>query len=218
MSTNIDLKELERQAFRSNFADGLWDIFLGLLLLQMAVGPALYRLGWSPVWILLVMAVFVTAIFLGFKAAKRQIVLPRFGLVQFGAERQRKQRKLTLVYAMVALLGVVVLAAVIVGYRLAQNSGTTAWGNVALLALFGLFLITAVLVFSFMAYNMDYTRAYLYGWFYGLAFPLNILMDELFSSTFPLGTVLFSTIMIIIGLVMLTRFLRKYPMPLSDRQ
>ena len=82
MSSQINLKQLERRAFKATFQDGLWDIFLGLLLLQMAFGPFLYRLGWSPIWILIVMTLFVSIVLLTFSAAKKHIIAPRLGLVQ----------------------------------------------------------------------------------------------------------------------------------------
>ena len=37
MQPEINLKELERRAWRSVFQDGLWDIYLGLLLMAMAI-------------------------------------------------------------------------------------------------------------------------------------------------------------------------------------
>ena len=45
MSETLDLKALEARAYRSFFADGLWDIFLGLTLLAFGVGAAVSRAG-----------------------------------------------------------------------------------------------------------------------------------------------------------------------------
>jgi len=50
MSQTINLKELERKAWRSVFQDGLWDIFLGLLLLAMAIGALLSDIGVPEAW------------------------------------------------------------------------------------------------------------------------------------------------------------------------
>ena len=35
MNTPLNLKELERKAFRSFYQDGIWDIFFGLMMLAM---------------------------------------------------------------------------------------------------------------------------------------------------------------------------------------
>ncbi len=215
MTRNIDLQEIERQAFRSNYEDGLWDILLGLLLMQMMIGPMLYRAGWSPIWILAILAVFVTVVLAAFRAAKRHIVLPRFGLVQFGAERDRKKKKMSLVYSISILVGIVVLVTAVIGYRMISQA-TITWGSIALVAIFGLSLITAVTIFSLMAYYLDFSRAYVYGWFFGLAFPLNILMDEWFGITFPVGSLVFSSIMMVIGIVLFVRFINTHPMPMTE--
>ncbi|KAA3662542.1 MAG: hypothetical protein DWQ04_13195 [Chloroflexi bacterium] len=213
MTNNIDLQELERQAFRSNYEDGLWDMLLGLLLLQMMFGPMLYRAGYSPILILGLLAGFVTIVLIAFKTAKRNIVMPRAGLAHFGAERSRKKKKMSLVYSISTLVGVVVFATVIIAYRAAVNQPAIPWASGGLIAIFGLFLVTAVSIFSLLAYNMDFSRAYVYGWFFGLAFPLNILVDELFGITFPVGSLLFSSIMISIGVILFVRFLQTHSIP-----
>ena len=71
MSEKIDLKELERRAFRSTFQDGLWDIFLGLLLLNMGGGTLLGGSGMSPLWAMVVLTGFAGMVLLGFWAGSR---------------------------------------------------------------------------------------------------------------------------------------------------
>ena len=213
MTTRLDLKDLERKAYRANFQDGLWDIYLGLLLVQMAFGPLLFEQGWSPIWILLLMAGFVTMVLVGFVAAKKWIITPRLGLVTYSQERQKKKRKLTLVLSLSALGGVVTLLLSTVAFQLVRNGSLGSWSEAIGLMPFALFLVTAVTVFSLGAYYMDFTRAYVYGWFYGLAFPLNILLVEMLDITIPLVTILFSTIMVGIGLYLFIQFVRTHPVP-----
>jgi hypothetical protein len=52
MSQSISLKELERKAFRSTFQDGLWDMYLGFLLLMMGMGLVLRAFNTSVIWTL----------------------------------------------------------------------------------------------------------------------------------------------------------------------
>ena len=215
MTSNIDLQALERQAFRSNYEDGLWDILLGLLLAQMMFGPILYRAGWSPILILGILFGFVTVVLIAFKMAKRHLVMPRAGLAHFGFERNRKKKRMSIIYSIAIVLGVVALAAAVFIYQAAANQAPISWATGGLLAMMGLFLVTAVTIFSLMANYLDYPRAYLYGWFFGLAFPLNIFVDELFGVTFPVGSLLFSFIMVLIGIVLFIRFLNTHPVPVK---
>ena len=43
MTQNINLKALEKKAWRSVFQDGLWDIFLGLLLMAFGLRPPRFQ-------------------------------------------------------------------------------------------------------------------------------------------------------------------------------
>ena len=48
VSAQINLKEIERKAFRSTYQDGLWDIYFGLIVVGMSI--FIYRPpeGYSP--------------------------------------------------------------------------------------------------------------------------------------------------------------------------
>ncbi|MCJ7813777.1 hypothetical protein MUP95_10735 [bacterium] len=51
MNALLNLKELEKKAFRSYFEDGLWDIFVGIILLQFFVIPLyISDLGLGDFW------------------------------------------------------------------------------------------------------------------------------------------------------------------------
>ena len=211
MTKNIDLNELERQAYRSNFADGLWDMFLGLMLFQSALGMVLYRQGWSELLILATMLAFVVVVLVAFRLAKKHIITPRMGLVNFSPAREAKKRNLSFVLSLSVLLGVIVFAVVVAGYFTIANDGSfTQWAP-ALLVPFAAFTVLSVVVFSLAAYWLDFSRLYLYGWLFGLAMPINIMLDELFGITFPWATAVFSAIMVLIGLVLFVRFVRTHP-------
>ena len=73
--------------------------------------------------------------------------------------------------------------------------------------------------FNATDFTLDWTKvsatAYLYGWFYGLAFPLNIFLVEAFGISIPLATLLFSGVMVGIGLVLFVRFVRSHSIPVQ---
>jgi hypothetical protein len=104
MSTRINLKELERKAWRSVFQDGLWDIYLGFLLLTMGMGPVLPSLDTSVIWTLAMLLTFSVLAWLAFWAGKKFITTPRMGLVKFGPQRKAKLKKTRAVLFLSVLL------------------------------------------------------------------------------------------------------------------
>ncbi len=211
MSQSIDLKELERRAFRTNFQDGLWDIFLGLLLLQMSFGPVLGSSSeLSEIAILAFMLVYTTIVLGSFWYIKKTIVLPRLGVVKYGPARQKKRKKLSLALALSVLLGVLLFLGAITLYQTGAPQEIS--GPVLLAALATVFGATAVIVFSLMAYFMDFPRAYLYGWFYALGVISTFWLLEQ-GVTFPWIALLLSGTMILIGLTLFVRFLHYHPLP-----
>ena len=54
MNNKLDLKEVEQKVFQTTFQDGLWDIYLGLLLIIFGLSPLLEYLGFgfSENWLL----------------------------------------------------------------------------------------------------------------------------------------------------------------------
>lgn len=216
MSAQVDLKELEKKAFKSNFEDGLWDAYLGVLLLQISLSTVLYELDIGPGWAMLSLLLFTGLALLAFWAMKKYVVTPRMGLVTFGDERQKKKKKAALIMSLSVLLGVVVLALTIGLYVLAVRGESANLGRIGAMVPFAIFAVNAVVVFSLIAYYYDFSRAYLYGWFYGLAYPLNIWLDKAFGIWLPLFSLAFSLIMVGVGLVLFVRFLRSHPNPVME--
>jgi len=200
------VSEIEKKAFRATFQDGIWDLYLGAMLLLLGGGAIFEELGLSGIQESMV-ALIVTAVVLmsAFFLAKRFITIPRMGRVKFGAERKKKIRKTRLVLAMSALLGV----AVFIFTALSKGQGSE---FSALLPII-LFSVNCLVVFSLGAYFLDYTRAYLYAWFFALSMPLAILLRDHTAHAFIIVFGFFGGIMIIIGAVLLIRFLRNYPLP-----
>ena len=220
MTTNIDLKELERKAFRSTFQDGLWDIFLGLLLLNMGIGTRLgAMLGeteMSPMSLLgsmVPLIAFAAVVLLAFWAGKKFITTPRIGLVKFGPQRKAKMKNFRAVLFLSVLLGVIML---ILGWAAFTGNGLPWWVTEIPLPLY-VWPLQTIIVFGLGAYFLDVTRFYAYGVLYGLPFPLGILLVEntdltvLGSMAITFGVA--AGVMMLIGAVLFVRFLRKYPLP-----
>jgi len=206
MSTQVDLKQLEKNAFKSNFQDGLWDIYLGVLLLQMGLWSLLDGYPLSEFWEIVILLGTVSVTLAAFIVMKKYVIMPRMGVASFSTERKRKKRKVTVVLSLSVGMGIgMYVAAMIFG------NGSNPAGEYSWLIPAGLFFLSSVIVFSLMAYYLDYTRAYLYGWLYGLSFVLNIALAEMVGISWPLFTFLSAAIMIGIGLVLFVRFMISHP-------
>ncbi len=209
MSAIISSKELERKAFRTTFQDGLWDIYLGMLLLIMGAGISIARMtSLPPTSTNILLVVFAITVMSGFFLGKKYITVPRLGSVKFGPARRAKQKKVTLLLSLSALVGLAVLVSF--GY-IRRIEGVASW-----VIPFGMFGITSVVVFSLGTYYLDYTRAYLYGWCYALAFPVGIFLQNHTDLGFLLSYLFFSAIMLVPGVVLLIRFLRDYPVVVNE--
>lgn len=208
MSHTIDLKELERKAYRSFFADGIWDVYLGLLLLAMGGGPALLALGTSLVWAAMVpLAVVLLGMFI-FLGGKKYLTVPRLGAVQFGPARTLRRKKTSLVLACSVLVGIALLA--LSATRSLPSLGLAGVPTVAII-----FAANCVIVFSLGAYYLDFGRLYVYGLLYAAAFPLAVVLAERWSAAagFLVAYGLSAGPMILVGSILLVRFLRQYAVP-----
>jgi hypothetical protein len=194
MSENLKLKELEKKAFKSTFQDGLWDIQLGLIILGIALTSFIkndyFLIPYYAVIIVLVMA------------AKKFITVPRIGLVKFGKERKKSTNKLRLILVISVLFG---LAMVLI-----TKSGMLSGINEFPVGLI-IVSLNFLIVFSLMAYFMDFERLYYYAVLVAVSFPMAEIMEV--NGLISNGSYVFvvpSGIMVITGTVLLIRFMREY--------
>ncbi len=213
MINQLDLKELERKAFRSTYQDGIWDLFYGLIVICAAVFVYHPASGYSPLNIVLECCAFFVAYGL-FWVGKKFITLPRMGQVEFGPARKRKKTTLAII------LGVVV--AVQAGFVLVSVGGLL---NAELAAKVNTFLQDAdlgLLVVAsigslfvgpsmmLIAYFTDFQRGYYIAILFALAIFLMIYLNQ------PIYPIIIGVLIILPGVVLLVRFLKKYPMPRDE--
>ena len=216
MSEKIDLKELERRAFRSTFQDGLWDIFLGLLLLNIGIGTIvggmLEEAEMSLTWIMLMIVPLPFLVLIAFWAGKKFITTPRIGLVTFGPQRKARMRNMRAVLFVSVLLLVIM---VFWGWA-AMGNGLPQWMRGIPLPLY-VWPVQTIVVFGLAAYFLDVPRFYAYGVLYGLPLPLGLALAKNTDLT-ALGSVAIAYsvpvgVMVLIGVILFVRFLRQYPAP-----
>ncbi len=214
MSETTDLKELERRAYRSFFKDGIWDICLGIMLLSLGVGGAISRAGIARGYIIPDLHAITLSLYLLSMAVliggKKYITVPRLGAVRFGPARRARLSASILILAGSALLGLVVFL------LFARDSIPAGWLSARTLGLLA-FVVNCLVVFSLLAYFLDFRRLYGYAVLWAMAFPAADAVAkyaELSRAVSFLVTVgALASIMLATGLVLLIRFLRDYPLP-----
>ncbi len=205
----INLKELERKSFRSTYQDGLWDIYLGLIVICMSI--FLYRpvTGYSPLNMLLMLASMVVAYIL-FWAGKRFITLPRMGQVKFGEKRARRKKTMILVLGLVVLIQAAFLVVQLVGWR---NPEFGAKLNAFLhekdamdlaVATLGSLLVGPSMIL--VTYFRDFPRGYFIAVMIALAVFLMIYLNQ------PIYPIIIGILIGVPGVVLFLRFLQKHPL------
>jgi hypothetical protein len=192
MKENIDLGKIEKKAWTAYFQDGLWDIFIASMMLTMAI-----RTLTDNVW-------FTLGMFIGFPImviGKKFITIPRLGFAKFGPKREAKRMKLLIVIFLAVISTCILLLLPLVGQKPSKDASS-------------LFMaIFLMVVFSSIAYFLDFNRLYIYG----LMFAVNeIVWGRFGEPTGPYLILIFGVIVLIIGLIILFSFMQKYPLYKED--
>lgn len=210
MSTQLDLKEIERKAFRSTYEDGLWDIYFGLIVICMSIFIYRPASGYSPMNIILALLAMSVAYSL-FWAAKKYITVPRMGQVRFGDIRKKKKTTMAVFLSFVVLVQLILLGLTTLGW-LDPEVSVRVNGFLKSRDLMDLTvaLIGSLIVVSGMtltAYFSDFPRGYFIAAMMALAVFLMIYLNQ------PAYPILLGALMIIPGTVLFFRFLKRYPLP-----
>ncbi|MFC2028579.1 hypothetical protein ACFLTX_01505 [Chloroflexota bacterium] len=205
MSTPIDLKEIERKAFRSTYQDGLWDMHYGLIIISMAIFVYRPAEGYSPINIVMAVLMFSLSYTL-FTIGKKMITLPRMGMVTFGPIRKKKGKTLAAILAVFILLQVILLGFTATGWltqtlNKIQPEGTSELWMVALIG--SLIVGTSMIV---IVHFSDFTRGYYIAILMSLAVFLMIYLNQ------PIYPVIIGLVILLPGLVLFFRFLKQYPL------
>jgi len=210
VSAVLNLKEIERRAFRATYQDGLWDMYFGGIV--MAMGAFMFRPddGYSLANIIL--AVVVIAIAGGLLwVGKMLITLPRMGQVRFGPARKQKARTLAIILGVVVLVQAGTVGLTVLGWLSPQvgaqvNSFLAGHSleRLAVAAVASLFVGPPMIL---IAYFSDFPRGYYIAVMMSLAVFLMILVNQ------PIYAMVIGGLILLPGLVLFVRFLKRYPLP-----
>ena len=199
MSEQLNLKEIRRQVYLSYTEDGLIDLSIGLLIL----GFAAMLMADLP-WMVGLLGGIPLLIWYG---GKRSLTLPRIGSIQPGKEMKDQFKGYTIAL-LIAGLGVLVF------FILLASSGRSILADHPL-ALFGLVLALGI---SALAILTKAYRLYLYAALVFAAMTIGEILNRSIETLdmFLLLVFIAGAVIIIAGIIVLSTFLRKYPIVSLD--
>lgn len=208
MSKITDFNQIQRRTNQlMNFEDGFWDLLLGCIFMMLAIYPVTREiLGpvWNLVLFLSVLALLVAAELL----LRRYVSGPRIGYAQ-----PRRSPKLRLVLVFTVLMVLITFGLVLVTLLSPESVPSppveASPGRSYLVELIALLVIGGL--FSALGYLYGVTRLYFYGWMLGLANLASVYMTHNAGWTVLIPLAMAAGIILLIGFVLLVRFLRKYP-------
>jgi hypothetical protein len=194
MSYELDMKEIERQVYLSYSEDGLVDIAIGLVI--MAWG---FMLLAEPSGLIGLLGIFGMGIwYLG----KRFITIPRIGTFQPGPKIERRLTNLAIfliVLGLIAFLGILI-----------SRASGSAFASDHPLGILGLVIAVGV---ALLAYLLNATRIYIYALILFVAFAGGEILAGTVTrfDVFAASIIIGGGLILISGLILLLRFMRKYP-------
>ena len=205
MVENVDLKEIEKKAWRATYQDGLWDIYIGLLITGFALIFYLNFLGLEEPLLIFFLCCWVTIPILILSFGKKFITPKRIGSVKFGKKRKKTKKRLT--YFLTANVFILLMFLILTQLGLFELIPLE---GLMVPLFFGLFISIPL---SIVAYFLDFSRLYVYAIIFGLGYLLSELFYPIVGA--PLDSFLSfgvpGIIITLIGVYFLISFLKKYP-------
>ncbi len=163
--------------------------------------------GYTWVYIVLMTAVFGITYGL-FYVGKKYLTAPRLGSVVFGETRKRKKRTMSIILTVLIALQVLLLIVTALGWLytpFAQKLDQAVGGRSEILfvALLGAVIVCTGM--SITAFFSDFMRGYYIAFLMALAVFLMFYLNQ------PIIPILIGILIILPGVFLLVRFLRKYP-------
>ena len=208
MIENINLKELEKKAYRFAFKDGIYDIAWGALLISIAIAPILREIIYLGYIIFLILPA-PLIIILG----KKYITAPRIGIAKFNQKRIKAQKRIVLISSILIPLSILLVILTAMGI-FPGNIGSML-GGYAIPVGAGIF---AIVLLSGTAYLIDFPHFYIYAVIIGLGIPIADILHNTIGP--PMDNLLTfgvaGIVLLIFGIVTMSRFLQRYPIPKEE--
>jgi hypothetical protein len=211
MSISFDLQDIEKRAFRATHQDGLWDIYIGGIVLCMSFLAYTDSGAFSPLLRFGLYLAGMGAFYLLFLGGKKYLTTPRLGQVKFGPRRQRRKLIMALVLSLIVLLQAGIVVSTILLWknpewaRTLGLAGNGANGERLLVAVIGALFVGPSMVL--IAYFNDYLRGYY------IAVILSLAVFSLVWFGQPIYLIASGFVILVPGIILFFRFLRAHPLP-----
>lgn len=194
MNENIDLNQIEKQAYLSYHQDGILDICIGSALVNL----------WLVIWLLPEFWYFIVGGLIVwvtvYTGAKKAFTVPRMGYVEFSSIRRRRIQNILLVGVLILVCSNILAILAIIHPPL----GILIFESLYTILLIG---IIGTLIVGFIGHMLNMRRFYSYG----AVFFATSIFTFFVPSVLILPLIVLSIVILTFGLVLLYRFLRKYP-------
>jgi len=193
MNQKINLKDIAKKAYTSYHQDGILDITISIVIIAFGI-MIILDLPWLGGTFGIVAMSF-------YAAAKKVLTVPRIGYVKLPTQRAQRIN--------VALLGLGVLSLLFAGLAFIQTTGegTPAW----LQLLIDNYMITIGLIISWLFVLAGYTFRTKRMYIYALASITLFGVGHFIYFPLQYYLTLLGILVMVIGLAMMIRFVRKYP-------
>ena len=194
MQESINLKEIKRQIYLYYSEDGLADVAIGLVIFGFGV----LLLVDLPAMIGLLGPISFMVWYFG----KQSLVIPRVGSIQLDQEMKKR-------FSGFAINLIIIGVGVFLLYLFSGNSSTSLLTDYSL-ALFGL---VSALAISSLGYILQTNRMYAYALLVFLAMAIGEILGRSIVAVDPflVSVILAGGIILLTGIIVLARFLNKYP-------
>jgi MFS family permease len=214
MPDSLDLKNIEKKAFRATYQDGLLDINIGGIVLSMSTQEYSSISDTQPILRFGLLVAGLTVSSLIFWGGKKYLTIPRLGQVKFGPRRQKRNLIMASILAGIVLLQVIFLVGSILLWRnpewatsLGLHTSNRDLERMVVALIAALFVGPSM---TLIAYFTEYLRGYY------IAFILSLAVFSLVWFRQPAYFTIAGLIILIPGVALFIRFLREHPLPPAE--
>jgi len=212
MSQLFTPNKAERKIFQfAIFQDGIWDMQIGGMIMLFSFYPVTRRLlgvGWNLVLIFGLLAIVLV---IG-ATLKRAVSNPRMGLVKFGKSQKSKILTMRVIIFGIFLVSSA-LAIVLIMQIFRPNWGPNTPEWLRLLGMDIVFGLFAVAIFSVLSGVFRMWRPFIYGLLLGSSLVATGALRVYGGPEFNYPFAIAGGVILAIGLGLLLRFVRVYPIP-----